>query len=100
MTKTTPPAIRPSVATVMPVGRADEHPPYGGRPLQRSAADRKIGGVCGGLAEYFDVDATLVRVVVVILSIYPGAVICGILAYLIAWVIIPPLDPTVSTPCA
>ena len=58
--------------------------------LVRSANDRKIAGVCGGIAAYLGVDSTLVRLVVVILSIYPGAVVCGIIAYLIAWFIIPP----------
>ena len=66
------------------------HPVITRRRLVRSTSDRKIGGVCGGLAEYFAVDATLVRLAVVILSIYPGAIICGIIAYLIAWAIIPP----------
>ena len=58
--------------------------------LVRSANDRKIGGVCGGIAAYLGVDSTLVRLAVVILSIYPGAIVCGIIAYLIAWFIIPP----------
>jgi phage shock protein C len=57
--------------------------------LVRSAADRKIAGVCGGIAAYLGVDSTLVRLAVVILSIYPGAIVCGIIAYLIAWFIIP-----------
>lgn len=60
------------------------------RRLYRSVADRRIAGVCGGLADYFRVDPTLVRLLVVILSIYPGAVIFGVLAYAIAWIIIPP----------
>jgi phage shock protein C len=58
--------------------------------LVRSRTDRRIGGVCGGLAEYFDVDPTIVRVTWVILSIIAGAVVFGIIAYLIAWFIIPP----------
>ena len=57
--------------------------------LVRSATDRKIGGVCGGIAGYLGVDSTIVRLAVVILSIYPGAIVCGIIAYLIAWFIIP-----------
>ena len=61
-----------------------------GRRLVRSSNNRKIAGVCGGLAEYFSLDPTLVRLAAVILSIYPGAIICGIIAYLIAWAIIPP----------
>jgi len=57
--------------------------------LVRSRADRRIAGVCGGLAEYFDVDPTIVRVTWVILSIIAGAVVFGIVAYVIAWFIIP-----------
>ncbi|MBI3050543.1 MAG: PspC domain-containing protein [Acidobacteria bacterium] len=59
------------------------------RRLQRSAADRKVAGVCGGLAEYFGVDSTLVRIATVVLAIYPGAIICGVLVYLLAWFVIP-----------
>ena len=58
--------------------------------LVRSQTDRQIAGVCGGLADYFDVDPTIVRVTWVILSIIAGAVVFGVLAYLIAWFIIPP----------
>ena len=58
--------------------------------LVRSRTDRRIAGICGGLAEYFDVDPTIVRVTWVILSIIAGAVVFGVVAYLIAWFIIPP----------
>jgi phage shock protein C len=75
---------------LMPEATAAERPVHVGQRLFRSSADRKIGGVCGGLAEFFGVDATLVRLVAVILAIYPGAVVLGIAAYLIAWFIIPP----------
>ena len=61
----------------------------GGRRLTRSATDRKIAGVCGGLAEYFGVDATPIRLLWIILSILIGAVIGGVVAYLVAWLIIP-----------
>jgi phage shock protein PspC (stress-responsive transcriptional regulator) len=68
-----------------------------GRRLRRSATDRKIGGVCGGLAEYFGVDATPIRLLWVILSILCGAVIGGVVAYLVAWIIIPaPADMALS----
>lgn len=72
-------------------GAAVRPPVWNGpaRRLFRSSADRRVGGVCGGFAEYFDVDPTLVRLVVVILTIYPGAVIFGVVAYLLAWAIIP-----------
>ncbi len=54
--------------------------------LYRSRGEKIIGGVCMGLARYFDVDVTLVRLVWVLTVIFGGA---GLLAYLIAWVIIP-----------
>ena len=59
------------------------------RRLTRSATDRKIAGVCGGLAEYFGVDATPIRLLWAILSIFCGAVIGGVIAYVVAWAIIP-----------
>jgi phage shock protein PspC (stress-responsive transcriptional regulator) len=66
-----------------------EAPVARGPRLMRSRTDSKIAGVCGGLAEYFGVDATPIRLLWVILSILCGAVIGGVVAYLIAWVIIP-----------
>ena len=57
--------------------------------LTRSATDSKIAGVCGGIAEYLDIDPTVVRLVWVILSIVPGGVVGGVVAYLLAWIIIP-----------
>jgi phage shock protein PspC (stress-responsive transcriptional regulator) len=73
---------------LVPVDRSAA-PPLVVRPLQRSTTDRKIAGVCGGLAEYFGLDSTLVRIAAVVLAIYPGAVICGILVYLLAWFVMP-----------
>jgi phage shock protein PspC (stress-responsive transcriptional regulator) len=66
--------------------------------LYRSETNRKVAGVCGGIAAYLNVDATLVRVAFVALSIYPGALVCGVIAYVIGWVLIPlappaPLEP-------
>jgi len=66
-----------------------------GRHLTRSLANRKIGGVCGGIADYLNVDATAVRVAWAILSVVPGCVIFGALAYAVAWLIMP--DPTSAT---
>ncbi|MCQ2136304.1 MAG: PspC domain-containing protein [Bacteroidales bacterium] len=54
--------------------------------LYRSATDRKIGGVCAGLAKYFNIDPTIVRLLWIIALFCMGG---GLLAYLIAWVIIP-----------
>jgi len=65
------------------------HTSYSGRRLTRSVSDKMIAGVCGGLAEYLGVDATIVRAVWVVLSIYPGAIIGGGVAYLITWAVVP-----------
>ena len=59
------------------------------RPVRRltlSARDKKIAGVCGGIAEYFGVDPTLVRVIAVIFALLFGG---GVIAYLLAWWIMP-----------
>jgi phage shock protein PspC (stress-responsive transcriptional regulator) len=58
-------------------------------PLTRSAVDRRIAGVCGGLAEYLGVDSTVVRVLWAVLTIIPGAIIAGVVAYIVAWFIMP-----------
>jgi phage shock protein C len=50
--------------------------------------NRHVAGVCGGLAEYFDVDATAVRVAYVLLSICLAA-FPGILVYFVLWLLIP-----------
>jgi phage shock protein C len=54
--------------------------------LYRSRTDKVLGGVCGGLAEYFNVDPTFIRIIAVLLVFAKGV---GLLAYLIAWIIIP-----------
>ena len=65
------------------------------RRLTRSATDRKLAGVCGGLAGYFGIDSTPVRLAWVLLTILPGAVFGGILAYLIAWFVMPKSPDTI-----
>ncbi len=57
------------------------------KKLYRSLTDRKLAGVCGGLGEYFDIDPTLVRIIMVVLAI--GGIGTGILLYILAWIIIP-----------
>lgn len=54
--------------------------------LVRSQKNRVIGGVAGGIAEYFDIDPILVRLVFVLLTIFGGS---GVLLYIIAWIVIP-----------
>ncbi len=67
------------------------------RALMRSRYNKKIAGVCGGVAAYLDVDPTLVRIMWLILAFlpFPGA----ILAYIIAWIAMPmePAQIPVST---
>ena len=61
------------------------------RPLRRSKTNRQIAGVVGGLAEYFGVDPTLLRVIYVVGSIISAA-FPGLLVYLLLWVLIPEAD--------
>ncbi len=56
------------------------------RQLYRSQTDRVLGGVSGGLADYFEVDSTLIRIIFIILFFSGGA---GILLYLVLWLIVP-----------
>lgn len=56
------------------------------RKLYRTREDRKIAGVCGGLGEYFDIDPTIIRLLWLALLFAAGS---GVLAYIVAWVIIP-----------
>jgi Putative stress-responsive transcriptional regulator len=58
------------------------------RPLRRSRTNRQIAGVVGGLAEYFGVDPTLLRVIYVVGSIVSAA-FPGVLVYLLLWLLIP-----------
>jgi phage shock protein PspC (stress-responsive transcriptional regulator) len=83
---------------LLPVAGAQERRVPSGIPLTRSEKDKTIAGVCGGLAEYFGIDSTIVRLVAVILAIYPGAVIGGVIAYLVAWLVMPPPHPTIQVP--
>lgn len=55
--------------------------------LYRSHKDRKIAGVCGGIAEYFNIDPVIVRVIAVLLLL-PGG-LPGFLPYIILWAIVP-----------
>lgn len=57
-------------------------------PLRRSRTNKVIAGVLGGIAEYLGLDATLVRIVYVLVSILSVA-FPGILVYLVLWIVIP-----------
>jgi phage shock protein PspC (stress-responsive transcriptional regulator) len=74
---------------LMPEGDVPFAPAATTKRLVRPTATRKVAGVCAGLAQFIGVDSTVVRLLWVILSIYPGAIVCGLLFYVIAWLIIP-----------
>jgi len=61
------------------------------RRLTRSRRHRLIAGVCGGIAEYLDVDVTVVRILYILVSILSAA-FPGILAYIILMFVMPPPD--------
>ncbi len=63
--------------------------------LYRSRSDRMIWGVCGGLAEYFGIDPTIVRIIAVLLAFANGA---GILAYIILAIVVPLENSQVTEP--
>lgn len=56
------------------------------KKLYKSSTDKKLAGVCGGIADYFNIDSTLVRLGWVLFSLLGGS---GLLAYIIAAIIMP-----------
>lgn len=62
--------------------------------LTRSATNKKIAGVCGGLGEYFGIDPTVIRVVFVILALPGGAP--GLIPYVILWIVMPKEDTSAA----
>ena len=57
------------------------------RPFSRPREDQKIAGVCAGWARHFGVDVTMVRIIWLLLAIWPPGV--GILAYIVCWIAMP-----------
>lgn len=56
------------------------------RKLYLSDTDKKIAGVCGGLADYFDIDATIIRIVWFVAAFFYGT---GFILYIAFWLIVP-----------
>jgi phage shock protein C len=56
------------------------------RKLYRSRSNRQVAGVCGGLAQYFNLDATLIRILFVVLAVLGGS---GLVLYVAMWIIVP-----------
>lgn len=63
--------------------------------LVRSTNDRMIAGVCGGLAAYLNMDATLIRILWVLAVVAAGT---GFLVYILLWIVLPEGTPTPSAP--
>jgi phage shock protein C len=59
------------------------------RKLYRSRNQRMLAGICGGLAEYFNVDATLIRVLFLVLAVFGGT---GLVIYVVMWLIVPDVN--------
>ena len=74
------------MARIRETHRMTNFPDRPPKRLTLSVTDKKIAGVCGGIAEYFEIDPTLVRVITVVLVLFFGG---GLLAYLLAWIIMP-----------
>jgi phage shock protein PspC (stress-responsive transcriptional regulator) len=60
--------------------------------LYRSKTRRMLGGICGGLGDYLDVDPTVIRLVWAVLTIFTWGI--WLLIYIIAWVIVPEEEPS------
>lgn len=65
---------------------AEEPHAAASRPLRRSKTDRSIAGICGGVAEFFDADPTLVRLLTLLLFLFGGL---SLWIYIILWIVIP-----------
>lgn len=56
------------------------------KKLYRSLTDKEVAGVCGGIADYFEIDSTIVRLIWAFLFVVYGA---GLFAYIVAWIVMP-----------
>ena len=72
-------------------------PSYGPKQLRRSRTDRYIGGVCGGVASYLNMDATLVRILTVLITLFTGV---PVILYLVALFLMPEEDVVPPAPPA
>ncbi len=57
------------------------------RKLRRSMKDRKVGGVCAGLAKFFNIDPTAMRVGFAVFTVF--TIFTGVILYLVLWMVIP-----------
>lgn len=73
-------------------------PPRATRRLMRSVVDCKIAGVCGGIAEYLEIDSTLVRLIWVLLVLMPVPLVPAFVGYFVAWLVMPQAPYPVQQP--
>jgi phage shock protein C len=81
-----PPEQEPGGPGEIPAPAPAAGEPSGERLLRRSASDRVLAGVCGGLGRYLGVEPVLLRIAAVVLALANGI---GVIAYVIAWIVIP-----------
>ncbi len=74
--------------------------PKASKRLMRSSVDSRIGGVCGGVAEYLDTDSTIVRLIWVLAVLFPGTLLPAFVGYFLAWIIVPRAPLPVPAPQA
>jgi phage shock protein PspC (stress-responsive transcriptional regulator) len=66
------------------------------KKLYRNTNNKMLSGVCAGLADYLNVDVTIVRLIVVAVSVFLGAIILGLIAYAVCAIVLP-LNPAEQT---
>jgi phage shock protein C len=64
-------------------------------PFSRVREGKRVAGVCGGVARYFDIDVTFVRILWLLITIFPP--LPGIVAYIVCWIAMPQDPPPVSS---
>ena len=84
--------------TTAPPPYPSSPPPQARPPLRRSRSDRVLGGVCGGFARQYGIDPVLLRILVVVLTVFTGGAFA--LAYVVAWILIPDDPPWAPVPAA
>jgi len=77
--------------TFAPVIGDDGGVDHSSRQLTRSETDKRIAGVCGGIADYFDIDPVLVRIAFVVAALAGGG---GFIAYIVLWIALPKGHPS------
>jgi len=80
---------------VTPAGAHTAH-----KRLMRSVKDSKIAGVCGGIAEYLEIDSTIVRLLWVIAVFVPVPIFPAIVGYIVGWIIMPLAPVPAAAPAA